>query len=374
MADTPTPRIVFGLLSCKQSAAAIAQFADAVAPHCVLVHHDFSQTPDFAVECDNVIVLSQYVRTGWGAWSLVEAALILMETAVALDNCDYFQLVSESCLPARPVSEFADFLRVEAPDVMIDMLALDASPPTALINYGWRYLPRVTWLVRVARRSGLWWLGAGYGHEQRCGVNLKTVASGPAKLGQRLRRLAGKTILSAFLTPVFGRFPLGRISQCWVGSQWFGISRAAALRVLALRASVPELEEHYRHCAIPDESFIHTLVANCFFPAIHPNNHVTFWDGARFGPDEIGTEHLPRIAASHKFFARKFKLDPACPARLEVLKGVPHARWPAATAEITPLTARPSAAPSDILPSDPGNNIHASCTPRINDDENASYC
>jgi hypothetical protein len=51
-----------------------------------------------------------------------------------------------------------------------------------------------------------------------------------------------------------------------------------------------------------------------------PGNHSTFWDGGKFGPDQITVGDVSRVLASGKFFARKFSLDPCCPARQELLR------------------------------------------------------
>ena len=42
-----SPRIVFVVMSAVSKPGTIDQLARALAPHLVLVHHDFSQTPDF---------------------------------------------------------------------------------------------------------------------------------------------------------------------------------------------------------------------------------------------------------------------------------------------------------------------------------------
>lgn len=314
--------IVFGVLSCKVSAAAIAQFADAVAPHKVLVHHDFSQSPGFHIDHPNVTVLRNPDRTGWGSWSLVSATIKLIEHAMAIDGWDYFQLVSESCLPVRPVRQFADYLVSAKPDVMIDMLPVAADTPAAVMNYGWRYLPRVAALMRVARRSGKWWIGRNYSCKRAYGVNLRIPASAPGGWLDRVKAALGKTMLSAFLSPPVGAFPIGNFRQCWVGSQWFGLSRRAGERLLATKAQFPKLEAHYKRCTIPDESYIHTLVAACAFEKLQPGNHVTFWDAGNFGPDQLTRSDVLRIAQSGKFFARKFALDPECPVRQQVLASV----------------------------------------------------
>jgi hypothetical protein len=313
--------IVFGLLSCRSSAAAISQFARAVAPHKVLVHHDFSQTPECSVDGENVIVVSNPVETAWGNWSLVSATFTLLEQAVALGKWDYFQLVSESCLPARSVTAFEDYLRAQRPDIMMDLQPLRAGHPVTVMNYGWRYLPRTARLTRIARKAGVWWIGKYYTVQTRCGGHVNVPDVRKATLTERAMRLLGRVVSAAFMTRSIGAFPLGDVKECWVGGQWFGASRPAAERLLAQRACTPLLEAHFRRCHIPDESYLQTLVAHSGYARVLPGNHITFWDGGKFGPDQITVADIPRMLDSGKFFARKFSLDPRCPARQELLAG-----------------------------------------------------
>lgn len=311
--------IVFGVLSCRSSAAAITQFAQAVSPHKVLVHHDFSQTSNFEIKSKNVLVVRDAGTTSWGSWTLVSATMKLIEEALALDQFDYFQLVSESCLPARPVSEFEEYLTNLRPDVMIDMQPIRYGTSAAVVNYAWRYLPRTPLQSRISRRSSQWWLGPHYTCDVAFGGILKIPGIANETRLQILKRRVGKSILKFLLWPKVGAFPLGKFTDCWVGGQWFGISRLAAERLLALHEESPALEAHFKRCHIPDESYIHTLVAEGAFPNVYPGNHVTFWDGGKYGPDQIMSSDLVRIRRSGKFFARKFTLDPECPVRQGML-------------------------------------------------------
>lgn len=311
--------IVFGVLSCRASGAAIGQFADAVFPHTVLVHHDFYQCRYLKLSRKNVTVIQMPQRTAWGDWSLVQATLMLIEHALSMEQCDYFQLVSESCLPVRPMKELEEYLARAKPDVMIDMQPLREDSPEAIMNYAWRYLPRTPFLARVARRSGKWWIGRSSDSREAYGGNLKIPSSIRGTWLDRTKRAIGKKIVTSFLRPGVGAFPLGGIQQCWVGSQWFALSRSAAQRVLAVKDKSPELEAHFNRCHIPDESYIHTLVADCAFDNVQPSNHLTFWKAGKFGPDDITESDLSKVTESGKFFARKFSLEADCPIRRDVL-------------------------------------------------------
>jgi hypothetical protein len=316
---TNSSSIVFGMLSYRSSSHAISQFADAVYPHKVLVHHDFSQTPDFKVDRENVFVVSNPHRTSWGNWSLVEATFILIEQAIAMGQWDYFQLVSESCLPVRPLAEFSAYLDYMKPDVMIDMRPLKSDSPEVMMNYAWRYLPRSALIGRIARRAGIWWIGRDCKHQEGYGGNMKVPSDVRQTQLDKLKRAIGKCVIKLVQARGVSAFPLGEIGQCWVGSQWFALSRVAAHRVVATRSETPELEAHFKRCHIPDESYIHTVISKCSFGRIQPSNHITFWKSGGFGPDELTLSDVPRIDRSKKFFARKFSLNTDCPVRYQVL-------------------------------------------------------
>ena len=65
------PRIVFVLMSAVAQPETVDQLAQALAPHVVLVHHDFSQTPHFPLSAPNVRFVPDPVRTGWAQFGFV---------------------------------------------------------------------------------------------------------------------------------------------------------------------------------------------------------------------------------------------------------------------------------------------------------------
>lgn len=311
-------KIVFGLLSSKDSAAAVEQFAKAVWPHVVLVHHDFSKCPDFDTEAKNIFLVDQYVPTKWGDWSLVDAALVLMRQALDRFEFDYFQLVSESCMPIRPVSEFAAYLKTHRPAVMMNRFPIEGGD--ALYNFGWRYFSTLSLYQRIMRRAGAMCLGKNNGWRTSMGVNLRVSAAEPAGWRRKLEKRVGRWILRLFLSRLISDFPTRVVETCWVGSQWFGASRAATAKLLKARWTVPSLAQHYAECPIPDESYFHTLIAVSNVGSVIEGNHYTSWAGAGSGPDQLALSDLPALVASKLFFARKLSLNPQCPLRLALVE------------------------------------------------------
>lgn len=329
-------RIAFGLLSSRQSEAMVDEIARAVAPHPVFVHHDFSKVPEFHPQAHNVTVLADPVRTAWGHWSLVAATLHLTERALQDRDVTHFQLLSESCLPVRPLSEFEAYLRRERPDFMIDMSPLDE--PRSLLSHGWRYLSEPGWLRRAARLATVWaWQQAG--HAQISNINLQLVGRSRGAVG-RLKQWVGYQVLMAIAWRHRRHLRCVGALRLSIGSQFFGASRRGMQWLLEMRDALPELTRHFERAHIPDEAYVHTLVS-CGLAAgvplvVKPANHVMFWDGCGTGPDLLGPQDLQRVLASGRHFARKFPLDLRDDVRHLFLKRSPNNKRPTATEATAP--------------------------------------
>jgi len=95
------PKLVFLVMSAVSRPATIEQLARALAPHLVLVHHDFSQTPNFRLTAPNVRFVPNPRRTGWAVFGFVEGIFHSLQHATANFDFDYLQLLSPTCLPLR---------------------------------------------------------------------------------------------------------------------------------------------------------------------------------------------------------------------------------------------------------------------------------
>lgn len=58
-------------------------------------------------------LIEDHIETEWGSLSLVEATLLLLETALAQSDCTHFALVSESCVPVRPFATLTRSLQLD---------------------------------------------------------------------------------------------------------------------------------------------------------------------------------------------------------------------------------------------------------------------
>jgi hypothetical protein len=303
------PKIAFGVLSSKQSADAIDEIAVAVFPHPVYVHHDFSKQPDFAPKSSNIHVLHNPVTTAWGDWSLVEASYCLMQAAMEDSEITHFQLLSEACLPVRPIKEFEAYLANECPDVMIDILSLHNEE--AMVSHGWRYLHRPGLPMRIVRRASKWVWGKDQTYRVTSSVNLR-LSSSEGGVISVAKKMIGRLILRMYARSAQEMLSENGLQHFAIGGQWFGANRRAVTWLLRARNTCVTFTSHYQRSHIPDESYLHTLLFNAQLKGlplrIYPSNHALLWDGCGKGPDTLLEKDIERIRLSGKFFARKFSL------------------------------------------------------------------
>lgn len=306
-------KIVFGILSANNPADIVQQTIDALGGDCmVLVHHDFSQRPDFVLTGDNVRILENPVLTEWGNWTLAEATLHLLRHALLHYQFDYFQLLSDSCLPIQPISEFKRRLLSQRPDAMMDMIDIGADKDL-FVSHAYRYMPSRTLVHRIFRRFRIWALGPGpHAMERMAGLGIP-MAKQAASLVPRIKQIAGRTLLLFLHVP-----NLISKRKFFVGSVWFCASREVCSYIVE-QARAEKLVQYFSGLRGPDEIFFPYVLGNSRFRNIVPANHFTLWKLRGTGPEEIQETDLPDIMNSGKFFARKFSKSSNNPARMAVL-------------------------------------------------------
>lgn len=317
------PKIVFGVLSSKDSAQAIDELAAAVYPHSIYVHHDFTKHPNFYPKAKNLYVLKNPIVTAWGDWSLVEATYSLMQEAILDKEMTHFQLLSEACLPIRPITEFEEYLCKERPDVMMDIYPLENKD--ALFSHGWRYFQNSNYSMRLLQRCSIWIWGESKSYQSVKSVNLSLVGTG-SNLITRLRRNIGKFVLMLYAKSFNSILLENDLKQTAIGGQWFGASRSVIEWLLLARHHTVTFTRHYQRCPIPDESYLHTLLLNAQLSGtplrIYPSNHALYWDATGTGPDLVQLQDFDRLKSSGKFFARKFSLHSSDELRQYMLSDI----------------------------------------------------
>ncbi len=314
----------------------VDQMARSLAPHTVLVHHDFSQTPDFVLTAPNVRFVPNPKRTGWAFFGFVDGIFHSMKYALANLEFDYLQLLSPSCLPIKPIEAFEAHIsgRAEAHFDCVDLF----SDTDALMSVGYRALtPEKSLRHRIVRRLGNAYFGASSGRREEAGIWLH---SGGKKSILAMIALATCKALSR---PSIGQHIFNEKFRPYYGSTWFG-ARRRVVAAMVEKFGQPGVRDYFSQLCIADEFLIPTLLMHVA-PAKGPMNHfVQRFDQAH--PGRIEEDDMERLKAVPAFFARKFPDDPAASIRIRVLAELAGSGQPAEK----PATAVERLQNSSVLP------------------------
>lgn len=306
------PRIVFVVMSAVTPAPTVDQLAKSLAPHTVLVHHDFSQTPDFPLSAPNVRFVPEPRRTGWASFGFVDGMFHSMAHAVERLEFDYLQLLSPTCLPIKPMAQFEAHAAgpVDAHFGCIDLLA----DPDCLMWVGYRaFTPDGSLRHRVLRRLSMDYFRAATGRRDEAGIWL---ASGGGR-NNRLQALVARAAVRAFSDPGVGRHPFGPQLRPYYGSTWFGAKRHVVQGMVEAYRR-PGIRDYFSRLRIAEEFLMPTLLMQQVRTRGPLNHHVHKFVEAH--PSKIGEHDIDMLRAAPAFFARKFPEDPAHPVRVRVLQ------------------------------------------------------
>ena len=220
----------------------------------------------------------------WGEFSMVEAILLLIETALrSPEHYDYCMLLSGSDYPICPIEELEAFLAANAGAEFINVVAM---PDDA----AGKPLSR---LQRYKVLSGSSWSG---------------VISTAHSVLDKLKLIPERDYAAA----LHGLKPFG-------GSTWWTMSREACQYVLDCAAREPQLLRFYRNTWFPEEGLFQTIIGNSPFAArVRRNLVYTDWSAGGKNPAALGNRHTQRFideypfivedhfGRSEAFFARKF--------------------------------------------------------------------
>ncbi|MGE0005861.1 MAG: beta-1,6-N-acetylglucosaminyltransferase [Parvibaculaceae bacterium] len=217
----------------------------------------------------HAILADRRHSVSWGGFSVVEATLSLIETALMRGSADYLMLMSGACLPVSNAASLAGRLAADAGeyiDIMPGGEAARHGRGRRLMHYRFysKTLPRPC-LGALNRLSRLAWTRRAFAEE--------------------------------FGEPRFG-------------SMWWCLSRPCLEWAMAFRRERPAYDRRFRHTETPDESYFQTLVSLSPF-AGQVKGSLTYvdWDRGGSHPKTLSRRDLPRIEASGRCFARKFDWD-----------------------------------------------------------------
>lgn len=277
-------------------------------PACsVIVHWDGSKEPLETRTLDalgNVHIVTNWVAVEWGGFSLVEATLLTIHSALELIGCEWIVLLSGHDYPLRPVSEIEAGLLSSQVDAYIDVRQV---VPKALgrgcdgtredwlsrrYYFAYAPLPRLRIPLHPAVRDTLARLALWISKRQ------PLIMIWPMPAGTRWRIGVRRF-----------RPPFGHTRPCRHGSQWLTLSRRAAERVLRRLAEERELVSHFKRTIIPDEAFFQTIMCGESDLAVSQDNRrYEKWIGADPShPKILRRSDVDLLMRSGKDFARKFQ-------------------------------------------------------------------
>lgn len=318
MSSRRQPRIVFVVMSAVHSPGTVGQLARSLAPHRVLIHHDFAQTPAFEIDATNVRFVREPKRTGWACWGFSEGIFHSFRQALEDYSFDYLQLLSPTCLPIKPMKAFEKHVEESEAEAHFDCVDLFGNRD-ALMSVGYRALsPENTFRHRVLRRLSSEYYGGerARGRMEIAGVQLRTGFPADDDSSMPWKARVALAITGLATNPRFGRHIFYSGLRPFFGSVWFGARRNVIERLVEGFAD-ERLQAYFSKLRIADEFLIPTLLHRTGARS-GPANHFinTFVDA---NPAWLEDDDFDRLRLSHAFFARKFRDDPRLPLRIRVL-------------------------------------------------------
>lgn len=310
-------RIVFAVMSATQQGATVTQLADALAPHTVLVHHDFTKKAEFVVNRPNVRFVPNPTVTGWGSWGLSQGIFHTIGHALQTLDFDYLHLLSPTCLPIRPLRDLEAHIARGDVDVHADIIPVERDEQT-LMNFGYRtYAYGESLKYRALRRLRVNYLGDDAILEQTSSLSMWRRSPARERRGHSLMDRFALATHRAAARGLLGRHPFSANFRPMIGSLWIGMSRPVCEYLVKSRGQ-ESVAGYFARLHIVDEMLFPTLLANSPFKIGSALHAVNDFD-AKGSPLWIGDSDLDRICATGRFLARKFPDDPTAPVRLRAL-------------------------------------------------------
>ncbi|MBR0697926.1 hypothetical protein JQ553_32385 [Bradyrhizobium lablabi] len=200
----------------------------------------------------------------WGDYSLISAALVLMETALAAPRrYDYLVLISGADYPLRSAPEIENFFSENNGLQFIDSVAMPSAAAAKPLS------------------------------------RLTTYKGRPGPLGSCAGK--GRRLLGGFgLMPKARNYKkyFGELMPC-AGNQWWALTRDACAYVQKFAADHPRLMRFYKNTHVPDEMVFQTILANSPFRS-NMRRSLTYsdWSGGGASPSEIGDRHIAMFRAN----------------------------------------------------------------------------
>ncbi len=229
---------------------------------------DYTQIRDALDDNPNVTFANKRIKCGWGEWSLVEASLYAIESAVdAFPRATHFYMLSGDCMAIKTAEYAHEFLDARDVDYIesVDFFESD------WIKTGWKE-ERLIYRHLVNERKYKKLFYGLYEVQRRLG----------------LRREIPSDI------------------QVMIGSQWFCLRRRTIEAVLAFVEKRPDVVRFFRTTWIPDETFLQTVVRHLIPADEIDSRTLTFLMFSDYGmPVTFYNDHYDLLLSQDFLFARK---------------------------------------------------------------------
>jgi hypothetical protein len=277
---TALVRIAYILLCHRDPEGIVAQAERLTAAgDCVAIHfdarardHDFRRVRAALAANPSVAFTPRRHACGWGEWSLIEATLEGMRTALqAFPGASHVYLLSGDCMPIKSAEQARS---------MLDRSAADHIECVDFFTSGW---------IRTGLRDERLIYRHPFNERRQTRLFYASL--------DLQRRLGLRRALPAGL-------------QIRIGSQWWCLRRPTAEAILAFCRDRPDVLRFFRSTWIPDETFFQSLVRHLVPVAEIRSRPPTFLMFTDYGvPVTFHNDHHDLLLSQDHLFARKISPD-----------------------------------------------------------------
>lgn len=265
------------ILLCHKDPDAIIKQAERLtaAGDFMVIHFDASADRTEYLEIRNalkkntsVTFANKRVRCGWGEWSLVQATLNALESAVqAFPRATHFYMLSGDCMAIKTAEYSHQFLDDHDRDFIESFDYFDSD----WIKTGWRE-ERLIYRHWFNERTQKKWFYGMFEAQKRLGLTRKI----PADL------------------------------QVMIGSQWWCLRRRTVEEVLKFTRKRRDVMRFFKTTWIPDETFFQTVVRHLVPGGEIDSRSLTFLMFTDYGmPVTFYNDHYDLLMGQNYLFARK---------------------------------------------------------------------
>ncbi len=223
-------------------------------------------------DCDNVALVKDRVKCGWGEWSLVQATLNALTFATArFGKATHFYLLSGDCMPIKSAAYAHDILDSQPYDFIENHDFFESDWIQASLKEGRLYYHH--WFNERKYKSLFYF---SFELQKRLGLKRNT--------------------------------PPGL--QMMIGSQWWCLRRATIEKILEFCRTRRDVMRFFSTTWIPDETFFQTLVAHLVPRDQITNRTLTLKIFGDYGlPVVFHNDHYDLLLRQDALFARKISPD-----------------------------------------------------------------